>query len=94
MDAKPGDTARTAQNIVAVKSMSLAAWFITKGLRLVSGKRQLDRPKEFEFLFEDPEQRIEKLAMEFMTSECRSFDHAVRDLRGLVNASKPKQQPK
>ena len=73
-----------------VTSMSQAAYFITRGLKLVSGKKKPGNPKEFVFVFEDPKNCIEQLAMDFLSSESRAFDHAVRDLRALVNASKHK----
>lgn len=76
-----------ATPLTTVTSMSQAAYLMINGLKLVSGRKDGLRKKEFVFLFEDPDDRVETLAMDFLTSESRQFDHAVRDLRALVNAS-------
>lgn len=77
----------TASNddFVTITSMSQAAYFVIRGLKLVSGRRT-DRRNEFSFTFEDPNRQAEQLSMDFLSSECRAFDHAVRDLRALTSA--------
>lgn len=82
--ASPAQT-KPSNNLVPVTSMSQAAYFMMKGLKLHKGSRTGYR-NEFEFVLEDPDRRIEKLRMEFLSSEARAFDHQVRDLRALVSA--------
>lgn len=75
---------------VRITSMSQAGYLMMKraeGVKLISGKRKVANPKEFVFLFEDPLNLIPSLIVDFMHSESRAFDNAVRDLRQLVNAS-------
>lgn len=39
----------------------------------------------FTFVFEDPEGRGQKLQVEYMNSECRKYDSAVRSLKKLCH---------
>lgn len=73
---------------VKITGMSQAAYLLMHNFVLVSGKCKPGKKKEFEFVFEDPDNRVEELLVQFISSESRKFDHAVRDIRALVNAHK------
>jgi hypothetical protein len=84
--SKPG-----APGTSSVTSLSIAAFLMMKGIKLVSGKRSAEDSREFEFIFEDPKGQIEQLSIEFLSSECRKFDDSVRHLRSLVSARQYKK---
>jgi hypothetical protein len=66
----------------SINDLSLAAYFIMNGVRLISAKKL---GRSYIFLFEaDP--RIPSLKLAFLGSESSRFDACVRDLKRLLFA--------
>lgn len=64
--------------------MALAAYLKLKGLKLVLCERQ----DKFIFEFEDDDDIADKLALEFINSECRKFDDEMRSLKKIIYSKK------
>lgn len=61
--------------------LSFAAFAYLRGLRLLKASEQRRGRVEYAFTFADPEGRWDTLQIEFVNSECASFDNAVRTLK-------------
>ena len=70
------------KKIYVTSDLALAAflWGIKK-LLLISCDND---GAKFNFVFEDPEEKAEKLKLEFMNSDIRHYDDAVRSLKKLL----------
>tara|TARA_R110001583_G_scaffold22582_1_gene84575 strand:- start:224 stop:445 length:222 start_codon:yes stop_codon:yes gene_type:complete len=62
--------------------LSLAAFLLMKGTKLVDAKKVSSG--KFNFSFEDPDNRAKILAVEFINSEFCEFDNQVRNLKKLI----------
>ena len=63
--------------------LGIAAYLMTKGLKLVSAcKEQTGR---FKFVFDDPDSLAHDYAIEFVGSCCCAFDGHVKNLKKLIN---------
>lgn len=63
--------------------MSLAAWMRAKGKRIISVQRIAERRKEFRFVFRDPDNECDGLALDFLNSDAHAFDTALRALKKM-----------
>jgi hypothetical protein len=70
--------------IYTTSDIALAAYLKLKGLRLVECSRE-DR---FVFKFEDPENKAEGLALDFINSEIRRYDDEMRSLKKIIYSKK------
>ena len=66
----------------STRDLALAAFCLEHGLEVVRATR---RAREFEFLFRDPEDRAEELAIQFANSPEARFDAAMRALKKLCH---------
>lgn len=64
--------------------IALAAYLKLKGLKLV----QCGRDGKFQFVFEDPDNRAEELALEFVNSDIRKYDDEIRSLKKVIYSKK------
>jgi len=64
--------------------IALAAYLKLKGLKLV----QCSRDGKFQFVFEDPENQAEDLALEFVNSDIRKYDDEIRSLKKVIYSKK------
>jgi hypothetical protein len=64
--------------------IALAAYLKLKGLKLV----QCSRDGKFQFVFEDPENKAEDLALEFVNSDIRKYDDEIRSLKKVIYSKK------
>ena len=62
--------------------LSLAAFLLMKGVKLVDAKKVTSG--KFNFSFEDPNDSVKTLAVEFINSEFCEFDNQVRNLKKLI----------
>lgn len=62
--------------------LSIAAFLMMKGLKLVSADRE--PTGRFMFLFDDPTGLGVKYAIEFASSDCAVYDNHVRNLKKLL----------
>lgn len=60
-----------------------AAYVFMRGLRLLGSRRAARGNGQFVFMFADPENRGEQFSIDFLNSECREYDAAVRSLKKL-----------
>lgn len=63
--------------------LGTAAFVHMKGLAIRGARRAHDHSRRFIFVFGDPDSRGEELQIEYMNSECRAYDAAVRSLKKL-----------
>lgn len=70
----------TTINKYTTSDIALAAYLKLKDLKLV----HCTRADKFVFEFEDPEERGEEMALEFVNSECRKFDDEMRSLKKII----------
>lgn len=64
--------------------MSLAAYVLSKGVRLVGFRRTHPTRREYQFFFDDSGSRCRDLAIDFIHSESHRFDQSSRALKKLV----------
>ena len=62
--------------------MSMAAFLLLKGQQLVKVEKK--NPYVFEFL--DPDNKCEKIAIDFLSSECSKYDGYLRMLRSMIRS--------
>ena len=63
--------------------LGVAAYVHMKGLEILGGRR--DRNRRWVFRFKDPDRRARSIAMEYLNSECRAFDAAIRTLKKTID---------
>lgn len=66
--------------IYETSDIALAAYLKLRGLVLI----KCERDKKFSFLFEDPEEQAEALAIEFVNSDMRRYDDEIRSLKKII----------
>ena len=62
--------------------LSIAAFLMMKGLKLLSADRESSG--RFMFVFDDPNQKGVQLAIEFAGSDCAVYDNHVRNLKKIL----------
>jgi len=72
------------KQIYKTSDLALAAYLKLNGLKFVKGNRD----GKFQFVFEDPENKAEDLAIEFVNSEFRKFDDEIRSLKKIIYSKK------
>jgi hypothetical protein len=60
--------------------IALAAYLKLQGLRLI----ECGRGEKFNFVFEDPGNKAEGLAIEFVNSDMRKYDDEMRSLKKII----------
>ncbi len=80
------DTPKTEARAYETSDLGTAAFVHMMGLKILGATRG-NRGKFF-FRFEDPEGRAENYALDYVNSECRKFDAAVRSLKKLTDPRK------
>lgn len=63
--------------------LGIAAYLMTKGFKLVNASKE--PTGRFLFLFEDPDSKAKKYAIEFVGSCCCAFDGHVKNLKKIIN---------
>lgn len=63
--------------------LGIAAYLMTKGLRLTNASKESSG--RFMFVFEDPNNAAKKYAIEFVGSCCCAFDGHVKNLKKIIN---------
>jgi hypothetical protein len=63
--------------------MSMAAWMRARGVDIVSIQKLPHSGRQFRFVFRDPENRCNDLALAFLNSDAHAFDTAMRALKKL-----------
>ena len=62
--------------------LSIAAFLMMKGLKLLSADRE--QSGRFLFAFDDPKNEGVQLAIEFARSDCAVYDNHVRNLKKIL----------
>jgi len=62
--------------------LSLAAFLLMKGIKLISAEKTLSG--KFNFSFNDSDDRCKNLAVEFLNSEFSNYDNHVRNLKKII----------
>jgi hypothetical protein len=62
--------------------LSIAAYLMMKGMKLLDAKRTTNG--QFMFEFDDPQGQGVQLAIEFTSSECAVYDNHVRNLKKIL----------
>ena len=62
--------------------LSLAAYLLMKGMRLLSAEKTLSG--KFNFSFSDPDSKAQKLAVDFLNSDFSDYDNHVRNLKKII----------
>lgn len=70
---------------VTLSDISVAAFFLMRGLKLLSAKKLSSK---FEFVFEDPNSLAEGLENEYIMSDISRYDAAMRRLKSRINGEK------
>ena len=60
--------------------MSVAAYLLMNGCQIT----KVEKSSPYVFEFEDDNNKCEKIALQFLTSECSKYDGYLRMLRGLI----------
>ena len=60
--------------------MSIAAFLLMKGCQVI----RVEKSNPYVFEFDDNEKKCEKIALEFLSSECSKYDGYLRMLRGMI----------
>jgi len=74
-----------SEKTYTTSDIALAAYLRLKRLVLVECTNE--GPK-FRFVFKDPEEKAEDLAMEFVNSDCRRYDDEMRSLKKILYSRK------
>lgn len=69
--------------------MGTAAYLHMRGLEMVGVRKDAPNRGRWIFMLRDPEGRGSELAVEYVNSESRKFDSAVRSLKKLCYDDKP-----
>jgi len=70
------------QNVYKTSDLSIAAFLMMKGLKLIAANRSPNG--QFMFEFEDPEDNGVSYAIEFASSPCAVYDNHVRNLKKIL----------
>lgn len=73
----------TAMKTYKTSDLGIAAYLMTKGLKLRSASKE--PTGRFSFVFDDPNSIAKSLAIEFVGSCCCQFDGHVKNLKKLIN---------
>ncbi len=76
--------------VFSTTNLSQAAWLLMHDKDLKCGRRtyrQGQKGQEFYYEFYDPDDDCAYLVLNFISSEARRFDDAVRSLRAVANSS-------
>ena len=77
---KPG--ARTkVKNIFTTSDIAIAAFLLMRNYRLISATISSG---VYNFCFEDPDNNASAACIEYINSECSTFDSNLRTLRGML----------
>ena len=60
--------------------MSIAAYLLMNGCQIT----KVEKGSPYVFEFDDDGKKCEKIALQFLTSECSKYDGYLRMLRGLI----------
>jgi hypothetical protein len=82
-----GLTPGQQRDVYSTTDLPLMAFYIMRGLELVKAERNRNGSNMI-YWYRDPEGRAEDLRVEWINSECRDFDNAMRNLRKLGNEAK------
>ena len=74
----------TKINTYSTSDIALAAYLKLQGLILI----QCDRGDKFNFVFEDPDNVAENLALAFVNSDMRRYDDEMRSLKKIIYSKK------
>ena len=69
-------------NIYKTSDLSIAAYLMMKGMKLVNAYR--GSTGQFMFEFDDPDSKGAQLAIEFTGSPCAVYDNHVRNLKKIL----------
>jgi len=70
----------TKNETYTTSDIALAAYLKLQGLRLI----ECGRGDKFNFVFEDPGNKAEMLAIEFINSDMRKYDDEMRSLKKII----------
>ena len=60
--------------------MSIAAFLLMNGQQII----RVEKGSPYVFEFDDKEKKCEKIAIQFLSSECSKYDGYLRMLRGMI----------
>lgn len=69
------------KNRYTTSDIALAAYLKLKGIRLIDCGKD---GQKFSFVFDDPDNACEDLALEFANSDCRRYDDEMRSLKKVL----------
>tara|TARA_B100001287_G_C22640730_1_gene509982 strand:+ start:824 stop:1051 length:228 start_codon:yes stop_codon:yes gene_type:complete len=69
-------------NIFQTSDLALAAYMVTKGMKLLKADRKPNGRYHFEI--EDPNRKADEYKMEFINSEFYKFDNNLKTLKKMV----------
>lgn len=70
------------QNVYKTSDLSIAAYLMMKGMRLINAYRT--PAGQFMFEFDDPDSKGTLMAIEFTGSNCAVYDNHVRNLKKIL----------
>ena len=68
--------------IYITSDIAIAAFLMMKGMKLISATRE--RNGRFRFEFDDPNNKADQFAVEFVNSESAKFDAHVKNLKNIL----------
>lgn len=87
-----GEATKTPSKPWTTTDISEAAYALAHGLE-IAGARANGENGQFEIVFQDPEDRGERLATEFLNSECFGYDQARRQIMKML-AGRRRNKPR
>lgn len=69
-------------NVFQTSDLALAAYMITKGLKLMKAERL--KTGRYHFELEDPDDKADQLKLEFINSEFMKFDNNLKMLKKMM----------
>jgi len=69
-------------NVFQTSNLALAAYMITKGLKLMKAERL--KTGRYHFELEDPDDKADQLKLEFINSEFMKFDNNLKMLKKMM----------
>lgn len=78
-------------HLYSTTDLPLMAYYIMNGLeiaKLTKKRGQGGGAQDFVFYFRDPDGKAEQLRIEWVNSQCRDFDNAVRSLKKLCHEAR------
>jgi hypothetical protein len=76
------------QNIFVTNDLSVAAYLLTKGYKILKAEKELGGKFVFEIL--DQDKKASETSLFFLSSECFSYDGYVRMLRSMLHVESKK----